>query len=209
MIVSTSLIRRRPDLSPEAFRSHWLDPHGPLTAKLPGTRRYDQNHVVETAGTNRLARLLGIDGFAQLAFDSPESRVSAHSSPELKACDQDSQLFIGAVSRVISDDSDARAPAGDGAFAKQILLAVRPASAGEAGLRDLAGRLDGVEAAVHYRIIQQGPAPNSAVPFIGIEVGALAELWVRDADAAARNAERLDSIAPGVASFAVEVYRFA
>jgi hypothetical protein len=46
------------------------------------------------------------------------------------------------------------------------------------------------------------------VPFIGVEVEALAELWVRDADAVARNAVLLERIAPEIATFIVQVHKF-
>lgn len=36
MIAAISLMRRRPDVSLEQFRRHWLHPHGTMTAELPG-----------------------------------------------------------------------------------------------------------------------------------------------------------------------------
>lgn len=39
MIAAISLMRRRPDLTFEQFRDHWLHPHGTMTAELPGVRR--------------------------------------------------------------------------------------------------------------------------------------------------------------------------
>jgi len=77
VIVANSLMRRRDDIDLAAFQQHWLDPHGPLTAKLPGCRHYVQNHILDSAGTNALARSLRIDGIPQLAFASPEDRMTA------------------------------------------------------------------------------------------------------------------------------------
>jgi uncharacterized protein (TIGR02118 family) len=207
MIVSTSLIRRRDDTSLAAFQNHWLDPHGPLTAKLPGARRYDQNHVLaDGPGTNAAARRMRIDGFPVLAFDSPESRRTAHSSAEMAACNKDSLFFIGAVSRVISDDDNVQQPAGAGTAIKQLFLA--PANAKPVDLPRVIPRLDGVLGFISHRILEQGAAPNSGVPFIGVEVGALAELWIRDTRAVIANAARLEREAPEVATFAVQVHRF-
>jgi uncharacterized protein (TIGR02118 family) len=43
-----AFLHRRPDLTPEAFRKHWRDNHGPLAvARQPGFWRYVQNHLVE------------------------------------------------------------------------------------------------------------------------------------------------------------------
>jgi uncharacterized protein (TIGR02118 family) len=207
MIVSTSLIRRRDDISLAAFQNHWLDPHGPLTAKLPGARRYDQNHVLADApGTNAAARRMRIDGFPVLAFDSPESRRTAHGSAEMADCNKDSLFFIGAVSRVISDDGNEQQPAGTGAAIKQLFL--MPRKAKSADLPGVIARLDGVLGFISHRILEQGAAPNSAVPFIGVNVGALAELWIRDTRAVIANATRLEREAPEVATFAVQVHRF-
>ncbi len=207
MIVSTSLIRRRGDISLAAFQNHWLDPHGPLTAKLPGARRYHQNHVLaDTPGTNATARRMRIDGFPILAFDSPESRRMAHGSVEMAACNKDSLFFIGAVSRVISDDGNVQQPAGAGTAIKQLFLA--PGNAEFIDLPDVMAKLDGVLGFISHRILEQGAAPNSAVPFIGVDVGALAELWIRDTRAVITNAARLEREAPDVATFAVQVHRF-
>ena len=41
-------VRRRPDLSHEAYSRHWRERHGPLAvARQPGFWHYVQNHVVE------------------------------------------------------------------------------------------------------------------------------------------------------------------
>jgi uncharacterized protein (TIGR02118 family) len=40
------VLYRRPDLSPERFHENLRDEHGPLAERLPGLRRYVQNHVV-------------------------------------------------------------------------------------------------------------------------------------------------------------------
>ena len=41
-----TLLKRRPDLSVEAFQEHWRTRQGPLLAKLPGLRRYVQSHAL-------------------------------------------------------------------------------------------------------------------------------------------------------------------
>ena len=204
MIIANSLIRRRDDIDLATFQQHWLDPHGPLTAKLPRCLHYVQNHILDSAGTNALARELRIDGIPQLAFASPEDRVAAHSSAELKACDKDSELFIGAVSRVMTEVDDAAVRDQDDGSIKQILLFVAPGarSTADAILREL----QGVRHIVRHEILQQTHAPGSRVPNLDIAVAGLVELWLADIDAAGRNAALLDR--EGVASLAVKTYRF-
>ncbi|MBI3514925.1 MAG: EthD family reductase, partial [Proteobacteria bacterium] len=179
MIVANSLMRRRDDLDLETFRKHWLDPHGPLTAKLPRCRRYVQNHVLDAPGTNALARALRIDGIPQLAFDTPEDRLAAHNSPELKACDQDSPSFIGAVSRVMTNVDGPIDFEGPRGAIKQMLLFLAPrgdgASSGDARLRPeaVADRLHGVRRLVRHAVLEQTRAPGSQVPNLDIPVEGL------------------------------------
>jgi len=77
MIAAISMMRRRGDISLAQFRRHWLDPHGVMTAELPGVRYYIQSHCLDAAETNTMARKLAIDGFPQLWFDSIEARRMA------------------------------------------------------------------------------------------------------------------------------------
>src|SRR2546422_9920879 len=44
-------VRRRPDLSSEAFRRYWLEKHGPLVRKYASAlraKRYVQSHTLDT-----------------------------------------------------------------------------------------------------------------------------------------------------------------
>ena len=200
MIVANSLMRRRADRDLAAFQAHWLDPHGPLTAKLPRCRRYVQNHVLDAPGTNDLARALGIDGIPQLAFDTPEDRVAAHGSPELKACDQDSQLFVGAVSRVMTKIDGVADFVGPPGSIKQILLFLAPDGAERVEPADL----HGVRRLVRHAVLEQTRAPGSKVANLDVPVTGLWEAWLDGEAAVQRNAGRLDRAR--VASFAVQVY---
>lgn len=205
MIIANSLIRRRDDIDLATFQQHWLDPHGPLTARLPRCLHYVQNHILDSAGTNALARELRIDGIPQLAFASSEDRVAAHGSAELKACDRDSELFIGAVSRVMTEVDDAAVRDQDDGSIKQILLVVAPRASSRAVDASLS-ELHGVRRVVRHTVLQQTHAPGSRVPNLDIAVAGLVELWLSDIDAAERNAALFDR--DGVASFAVKTYRF-
>jgi uncharacterized protein (TIGR02118 family) len=204
VIVANSLIRRRDDIDLATFQQHWRDPHGPLTAKLPRCRHYIQNHVLDLAGTNALARRLRIDGIPQLAFASPEDRMAAYGSAELKACDRDSELFIGAVSRVVTAVDDDAFDDADGSI-KQILLFVAP-HAPTKDVDTILRELRGVRRVVRHEILQQTHAPDSRVPNLDVAVAGLCELWLSGIDAIERNAAVLDHDG-GVASFAVKTYR--
>jgi uncharacterized protein (TIGR02118 family) len=103
MIAAISMMRRRADIGRDQFRRRWLDPHGVMTAQLPGVRYYIQSHCLDAPGTNALARELDIDGFPELWFDNLEARRIAYTSPRIAECNIDSEQFVGAVSRLVTE----------------------------------------------------------------------------------------------------------
>lgn len=210
MIVSNSLMRRRADLGIAAFCAHWLSPHGILTAKIPGCRHYVQNHILDEPGTNAYARQLGIDGIPQLAFDTSEARLAAHHSQEMQDCNRDSELFVGAVSRVMTEIPAPVDLVGPPGTIKQLLLFVAPPGDASRRLRpeDVTPMLHGVRRLVVHRVMEQTAAPRSKVPNLGIPVDGLCEAWLADREAIAANAAVLDAPGSGVATFVVRVHHF-
>jgi uncharacterized protein (TIGR02118 family) len=178
MITAISLIRRLDTVDAATFRRHWLDVHGPLVCKFAGLRHYTQCHVVDAAP----AHALRIDGVPLLFFDNDADRRLAHGSPEMAACNVDSRQFIGAVSRVITQPVEAvpravsAAPLG--------LIIVYPATSRQADidahLRDLASQTH-LRGLTRYQVLEQGPAPNSTVPYLDITVGLIAQAWFDEA----------------------------
>jgi len=161
MIAAISLMRRQNSIGLTRFRRHWLDIHGPLVCGFPGLRRYVQCHPVASAAMNETARLMRIDGFPILYFDSDQDRTRAHHSPEMAACNVDSRQFVGAVSRVITDVSgDLRSNAG-----RFSLIEIWPEDSSPE------------PAAVHYRVREQGAAPNSVIPNLPVTAGAVTQTW--------------------------------
>ena len=55
MVKFMVVLFRRPDLSPEAFRANLRTIHGRMAERIPGLRRYVQNHVA--ADLNHAGRL--------------------------------------------------------------------------------------------------------------------------------------------------------
>jgi len=71
------VLHRRPDMDRDEFRRYWRDVHGPIAARMPGLRRYVQDHA--------LPGVFGeppCDGIAELWFDSEEAMQAALASPE-------------------------------------------------------------------------------------------------------------------------------
>lgn len=207
VVSNVSLERRRSDIDLDEFRRHWLDPHGPMTAKLPGTRYYVQNHVVYTRGTNALARFLRIDGFAQLAYDNLEARTAAYDSPELvEKCNADSPLFLGGVSRLVTE-SELDPPADEEKLTKAFALVPRLSQPEQTNASVLA-TLTGVHRFTEHTILEQAGPPKSKVPFIGLEVDVVFELWFRSDDDLVKCCEENELRKNNIAIFHVKTYRF-
>lgn len=84
MVKLVFCLRRRADLTQEAFASYWLTVHGPLVrrhAAALGILRYVQTHTRHGDDTEavRVGRggLDAFDGVAELWFDSIEAMASA------------------------------------------------------------------------------------------------------------------------------------
>lgn len=73
----------------EEFRRYWRDAHGPIAAKLPGLRKYLQNHALPGPdGTDP-----PFDGLTEVWFDDTESFLQAVESPEGTAAFEDAANF--------------------------------------------------------------------------------------------------------------------
>ncbi|NKB56640.1 MAG: EthD family reductase [Alphaproteobacteria bacterium] len=104
MIKRISILTRKPEFTPEAFRKHWLEIHGPLARKVPGIRRYVQNHITEAVRHPDLPpSTQQVDGIVEMLFDDREAMETALTSPEAKAMFDDGTLFIETVTSFVVD----------------------------------------------------------------------------------------------------------
>lgn len=70
------LIKRKDGLSRQEFSDHWRNVHAPLALKVPGVRRYVQNHTPPIVSKNP-----SHDGIVELWLDSREAVTAAFNSP--------------------------------------------------------------------------------------------------------------------------------
>ena len=85
-------ITRKEELSVEEFQTYWRETHAPIAAKIPGVRRYIQNHTLpETYGGNTPPPY---DGVAELWFDDMQAFRDGIASPECDAAREDELNFI-------------------------------------------------------------------------------------------------------------------
>jgi hypothetical protein len=178
MIAAISLMRKRDDITLPAFRRHWLDVHGPLVCRFVGLRSYIQLHVMRSAVMNALARDMRIDGFPILTFDNDSDRLRAHRSGEMALCNIDSQLFIGAVSRVICEPLVVMPRASEAG--RISLIALLPGEVADDDALERyavrAAQRPRLRGLVLYRVLEQGAAPNSTIPHLPVRVAGIAEL---------------------------------
>jgi uncharacterized protein (TIGR02118 family) len=161
MIAAISLMRRQDAIGLTRFRRHWLDVHGPLVCAFPGLLRYVQCHVVDSLASNEAGLTMRIDGIPILYFDNDTDRRRAHGSPEMAACNVDSRQFVGSVCRIIAEVSG-ELRANKGRFS---LIEIWP---------------EGVtppRRAVHYKVLEQGAAPNSTISHLPITAGSVTQTW--------------------------------
>ena len=88
MIKVMILLRRRPEMEPEAFSQYWHEKHAPLVrthAAALNVRRYVQNHGAHAEVTRASVKHRGMDesydGIAELWFDSLDSMLAGARSP--------------------------------------------------------------------------------------------------------------------------------
>jgi uncharacterized protein (TIGR02118 family) len=89
MIKFVYVVRRRPDISLEAFRKYWLENHGPLVrqcATALRAKRYVQSHTLDLPLNQIAQQIRGTqppyDGITELWWDSIEDLMAASQTPE-------------------------------------------------------------------------------------------------------------------------------
>jgi uncharacterized protein (TIGR02118 family) len=91
MVKAIFVASRIPGLTHAQLFKHWFEVHGPLAAKVPGLRRYVQNHAVVEAYA---FRGMTHDGWSEMWFDDLESLQRAVASPEWTALREDGRTLF-------------------------------------------------------------------------------------------------------------------
>ena len=105
MIKTVGLLTRKSGWTHEQFMKHWVETHAPLALKVPGLRRYLQNHITgERTRADIETTVLEIDGIAELWFDDQAALETASRTPEMKALHADGALFIGRIKSYVVEE---------------------------------------------------------------------------------------------------------
>jgi uncharacterized protein (TIGR02118 family) len=108
MIKSISFITRNPELTPEEFRTYWVDVHAPLVkSRLPGLKQY--MGYLPIPGTD-LTHWRGSDAIVQLGFESMEAMYANVNRPEFRSADRDNSsahlMVMSRIQRVVAEEID-------------------------------------------------------------------------------------------------------
>ena len=211
MIVRMGLIKKKPQWSTEDFRRHWLDHHGALAAQLPGLRRYEQNHVVDTAqrGISFTRGPEDVDGFSMLWFDSEEAMRAALDTDAGRALVADENHFIGDLRIVSIDQVEVIPPATDRPLIKRMsLLRRRPDVTPEKFRHEWrvehARLVRATKGMCGYRqnlVVERQAPKGTTVGYEGLPIDGIVELWFEsteslDAAFASPEGRRLMAHAP-------------
>jgi uncharacterized protein (TIGR02118 family) len=105
MIKTVGLLTRKSGWTHEQFMKHWVGTHAPLAHKVPGLRRYVQNHILgERTRADIEATAVEIDGIAELWFDDQAALEAASRTPEMKALHADGALFISRIKSYLVEE---------------------------------------------------------------------------------------------------------
>jgi uncharacterized protein (TIGR02118 family) len=91
-VKNIEFVNRRPGMALDPFRSYWRDAHGPLAAKIPSIRRYEQNHLA--LGEYQKGASPPYDGLAVTWFASTAEMRSGAATAEYAATRADEAHFL-------------------------------------------------------------------------------------------------------------------
>ncbi len=195
MIVRSGLIRKKPNWTIGAFRRYWREKHGPLAAKLPGLRRYEQNHVTDSVqrGITFQRGPEQLDGFSMLWFDSLDAMRAAMATEAGQALVADENHFIGDLRIVAIDQVEVIPPVTTRPVIKRMSLLRRiPEVTPETFKHEwrvehahLVKRLNGVQGYRQNLVTGREAPKGTPVDYPALPIDGIVELWFDDAESLA------------------------
>jgi uncharacterized protein (TIGR02118 family) len=191
MIVRSGLIRKKPEWTPEDFRRYWREHHGALAARLPGLKRYEQNHVTDSVqrGISYPRGPEQLDGFSMLWFDDEQAMRAAIATDEGRALVADEDHFIGDLRIVALDQVEVIAPPTDRPLIKRMSLLKRLPNVSPEQFKHewrveharLVRRLSGVRGYRQNLIVHREAPKGTPVDYERMPIDGIVELWFDDA----------------------------
>jgi uncharacterized protein (TIGR02118 family) len=190
MILRMGILRKRDGLGTEAFRRHWREVHGPLAAKLPGLRRYHQNHVVGSTqlGIDHARGAEVVDGFSELWFDDVSSMQHALASSAAQALVADEANLLGSLKIIVAEQNAVVPVATDRTLIKRMSLLKRRADVDPATFRHewqdvhagMVREIREVEGYTQNLVIGRSLGRSPSAIYDEVPIDGIVELWFRD-----------------------------
>jgi uncharacterized protein (TIGR02118 family) len=93
MVKAIFIVAKLPGLTPSEFFERWEEVQGPLTARMPGLRRYVQNHAIPASYVGGRHTH---DGWSELWFDDLDALRAAVASPQWRAVREGGEMLFAA-----------------------------------------------------------------------------------------------------------------
>jgi uncharacterized protein (TIGR02118 family) len=97
-----SLVTKLPHLTMDEFNDYWSNQHAMLAKKLPGLKRYFQNHIIQQECESALSPK--VEGVAELWFNSRKDMEKAFLSDVGRELMEDEKKFIATVDAYCVDE---------------------------------------------------------------------------------------------------------
>jgi len=126
MVKMVIFFKRAPGMTIDAFQRHWREAHARLIEKLPGLRRYVQNHTLAEAYRKGEP---AFDAVAEASFDDTQAMKALVGTAEYAAVSADEANFIDAASlgSIITEEHLVKDGSAAGDAVKSINLVSRKA----------------------------------------------------------------------------------
>lgn len=159
-----SIVARKPGLSHDVFRQHWLGIHGPMARKVPDLLGFILSEAVQDSGAaasmaNYKHRF---DGLAHIWFQSPQAMRASMASQDARNWIADGNLFIdrqASCNFSVTEQIIVPPPRLEGGLKRTLLLVRKPGTTHEEFLEhwtkkhaDLARNVPGLLGCVFNRI---------------------------------------------------------
>lgn len=193
MIVRSGLIRKKSNWSTEEFRRYWRESHSVLASKLPGLRRYEQNHIIDSVqrGFTYPRGPEQLDGISMLWFDNEQAMREAIATEAGRNLVADENHFMGDLRIVALDQVEVIPPATDRPLLKRMSLLRRLPTVSPEVFRHewreeharLVKRVKGVRGYRQNLVVAREAPKGTPVGYEGLPIDGIVELWFDDAAA--------------------------
>ena len=191
MIVRMGLLNRRPELSPEAFTRYWREVHGPLAARMPNLRRYEQNVVIDRSqlAIDHARGAMDLDGFSQLWFDDPAAMDDALASPEFDPVIPDNDRFVGRIGVLVAQPNVV-IPVEEGPLIKRMSLLRRHPDIDAQQFRrewfgfhaEAVSRFPRIAGYIQNLVVTRGSHSRVPAAYDELPIDGVVEMWFRNRD---------------------------